>query len=145
MDKDLIILSLASGARGPYPLDPIRIMKGAFLVSQLGSPELKKHFAFKPYNYGPFDLSVYETLDQLKKRNLLAEVKEGDSKYPTYSITAEGSTALTTVSSGANEKELSWLKDISAYVTSRSFEDLLTEIYKRFPTYAEKSVFKKKI
>ncbi len=141
MNRDHIILTLASCKKGSYPLDPIRIMKAAFLVSQLGPTELKSQFSFKPYNYGPFDASVYETIDTLKNSGLLDEAKEDGSKYPSYSITTAGIDALTAIN--APKKEVDWLKAIGEYVTSMSFADLLTAIYAKFPTYAEKSVFKK--
>jgi hypothetical protein len=141
MNKDLIILALTSGEQGPYPLDPIRIMKAAFLVSQLGPADLKSQFTFKPYDYGPFDPSVYETISTLKKNDLLNEINADGSKYPSYSITDAGIETLQDMST--KQKEIDWLKSISEYVTSKSFTDLLTAIYAKFPAYAEKSVFKK--
>src|SRR5437867_428817 len=48
-----IILLLAAGADGPYALDPIRVMKGAFVASQAGRAAWKEQLHFRPYAYGP--------------------------------------------------------------------------------------------
>lgn len=53
--EDLLLL-LAAGADGRYDLDPIRLMKGCFIVSQGGRPEWQGLYDFRPYDYGPFDL-----------------------------------------------------------------------------------------
>src|SRR3954451_20431434 len=36
LSREDIVLAITAGADGPYDLDPIRLMKGCFLVSQRG-------------------------------------------------------------------------------------------------------------
>jgi hypothetical protein len=66
-----VILLVASGATGAFEFDPIRLMKGAFLVAQRGPTEWRDFFDFEPYSYGPFDSSVYVMRDNLLARGLL--------------------------------------------------------------------------
>ncbi len=45
VDRQDIMLLIADGADGPYPLDPIRLMKGCFIVDQIGPDDWKDLFA----------------------------------------------------------------------------------------------------
>ncbi len=47
VDRQDIMLLIADGADGPYPLDPIRLMKGCFIVDQIGPDDWKDLFAFE--------------------------------------------------------------------------------------------------
>ena len=42
VDREDLILLLADGAVGPYDLDPIRLMKGCFIISQAGRPSWRR-------------------------------------------------------------------------------------------------------
>jgi len=139
-DEEDLILLITSGATGPYKLDPIRIMKSAFIVSQRGAKEWKSLFNFKPYDYGPFDPAVYRTLESLSAKNLIEELKDV-GRYPYYRLTEAGSKRVEELTAD-HKLELKWLKGVGQYVTAKSFERLLKEIYAEFPAFAEKSVFK---
>jgi len=133
---DDLLLAISLGANGPYDLDPIRVMKGAFLISQRGRPAWRELFNFQPYDYGPFDQSVYRARDQLVAAGYWEPHPRG--RYDAYALTDEGRRR-------AGELELDaagvdWLKRIGSYVTSRSFAQLLREIYQAYPNYAARSI-----
>ena len=48
MTQEDVLLLIAAGADGPYGLDPVRIMKGAFLASQKGLPEWRESVLLPP-------------------------------------------------------------------------------------------------
>lgn len=47
-------------------------MKGMFLLSKEGPPELLNLYHFEPYHWGPFDKAVYSDLDELEADGLIA-------------------------------------------------------------------------
>jgi hypothetical protein len=141
LDRQDVILLLAAGADGPYDLDPIRLMKGCFVVSQVGRPEWREIWDFEPYDYGPFDTSVYRARDALLSRGLLQSDRNG--RYSAYSLTDEGEARAAELAERLGTKYTEWLHRVGRYVTSKSFSSLLDEIYDRFPEYASRSVMRR--
>jgi hypothetical protein len=140
LTQDDVLLLVADGAADAFPLDPIRVMKGAFLVSQIGKPEWRSLFSFRPYHYGPFDSSVYSARDRLLSTGLLGAVPAG--RYDRYVLTEEGRARVAELESVVGEKDANWFRQIGAYVTTRSFSKLLAEVYEQYPQYAARSVLR---
>lgn len=130
-----VLLLLAKGATGPYPLDPVRLMKGAFLVSKRGRRDWQPLFRFVAYDYGPFDVGVYNARDTLAERGLL-EVSRG--YYDSYGLTADGEERVKALLEEYGE-DAGWVRQVGAYVTSRPFDRLLREIYDAYPEYKTRS------
>ncbi len=135
-----VVLLIAAGAAGPFEFDPIRLMKGAFLVSQRGPGEWREYFDFSPYSYGPFDSGVYVLRDQLLTRGLLRAERHG--RYESYTLTEAGKARVAELRSLLPERTSDWVSSIGSYVTSKSFSRLLREIYGAFPEYATRSVLR---
>lgn len=140
MKPEDVVLLIAAGADGPYGFDPIRLMKGVFLVSQRGPEEWQGWFDFSPYSYGPFDSGVYVLRDRLLRDGLLAAEQQG--RYAKYSLTEAGRRRVDYLKGEVPEKTVEWLGSIGSYVTSKSFARLLREIYATFPEYATRSVLR---
>jgi hypothetical protein len=139
LTPDDILLLVADGASGRFPLDPIRLMKGAFLAWKQGPDEWSKLFDFVAYDYGPFDSSVYRSRDDLIRRGLLGAAGQG--RYDRYWVTPAGEQRVARLNATVSKEVVDFLHQVGAYVTSRSFADLLREIYATFPSFAERSVF----
>lgn len=139
MTQEDIVLLIADGARGPYGLDPVRLMKGCFLAAKLGPDEWEQQlFAFRPYDYGPFDSGVYTTRDRLAGARLIDIDRTG--RYERYTITDAGRERVAQLE--AREPDVAtWLRRIGAYVSSKPFAKLLREIYEKYPAYKVRSVF----
>jgi DNA-binding PadR family transcriptional regulator len=137
LSQDDVMLLIADGASGGYPLDPIRLMKGGFIVSEIGVEAWRPLFNFHPYHYGPFDSSVYGAVDRLVAGGLLAATPVGG--YNTYAVTDTGHRRAADLEGLIGERAAGWLRRIGRYVTSRSFTDLLKEIYERYPDFAVNS------
>jgi len=138
VDRQDIMLLIADGADGPFPLDPIRLMKGCFIVAEIGPDGWQHLFEFRPYAYGPFDPSVYRARDALLGKDLLVAIPAG--RYSQYKITETGRERAAAIAKDMNQPLAEWLRNIGRWVTSKSFNDLLREIYDRFPDYASKSI-----
>jgi hypothetical protein len=113
-------------------------MKACFLVSQRGRSEWRGFFDFQPYDYGPFDRGVYAARDVLLGRGLLAA--QLTTRYPAYALTDAGRARLAAVRRLVGDSDADWLARIGRYVTSKSFSQLLDEVYAAFPEYAVRSV-----
>lgn len=138
VDRQDILLLIADGADGKFPLDPIRLMKGCFLVAEIGPDEWKGLFEFSAYDYGPFDPSVYRARDALLGKGLLIDLPAG--RYNHYRITDAGRTRAAATAEKLDQPLAEWLRNIGHWVTSKSFNDLLREVYERFPNYATRSI-----
>lgn len=132
---DLLLLMTKGAEAGSYPFDAIRAMKSAFLVSQNGRQEWRALFDFRPYDYGPFDQSVYTARDGLVARGLIA-VNPG--RYPSYSLTDEGQARAAHLEQVIPSAD--WLEQVGHWASSRSFAQLLREVYAQFPEYATRSI-----
>jgi uncharacterized protein len=138
LTQDDVLVLIADGATGPYELDPLRLMKAAFLVSQRGRPEWQELFKFRAYNYGPFDPSVYGARDRLIAQGLLQ--KNSERRYETYALTDAGRERAQELAEAVGDENAEWFRSIGAYVTNHSFATLLRQIYTAFPRFAARSI-----
>lgn len=74
MDRQMFMLAALAAAGESAAFSPVQVQKLFFLLDReashlTGGP----HFAFRPYDYGPFDYAVYDEINELANRGL-AEV-----------------------------------------------------------------------
>jgi hypothetical protein len=136
--EDLLLLLAGGAEEGPYDFDPIRMMKGSFIVSQAGRTAWRTLFSFRPYDYGPFDVRVYGARDALVAEGLLQREKTG--RYASYTLTDNGRQRVQEVEQEIGPEGAEWVRRVGRYVTSKSFSRLLDEVYARWPEFAERSV-----
>ena len=135
--EDVLVL-LADGAQGPFPLDPVRLMKGAFLVTKRGRPEWKDLFDFEAYDYGPFDRDVYDARDTLVRKGLLTVAHR---RYEEYRL-SEAGVARANALKAAHDASAGWISRVGRFVTTRSFRQLIEQIYDEYPEYKIRSVYR---
>src|SRR5438105_15267186 len=86
--RELLLAALAAGAGDEHT--PVQIQKLIFLVEKNLATDLGgAAFAFVPYDYGPFDSSVYEVLRQLESEGL-ASSAVAPRGWKKYKLTAHG-------------------------------------------------------
>ncbi len=124
---------------GQYPTDQIRIMKGMFLFTQEGPPEVRRVYRFVPYDYGPFAPQIYHDLDWLEATGLLRVEVLPSTNRRIYRLTKKGEDRVAELRTQVSAPGLRELERIKQKVTSLSFLDLLGEVYNRYPRYAAKS------
>lgn len=139
--QDWLLVYLALPSKSSTNLiDPIRIMKGLFLFGMKFKDKLKDFYDYKPYLYGPCSFEIYNDLLDLQLKGLLDEYPPPLSRWSYYRLTEKGQEKASTLIKDIQPELLAQLEAIKIKVTSLSFLELLREIYKEYPKYAQNSV-----
>jgi uncharacterized protein YwgA len=112
------------------------MQKGVFLL-EMGGPESWRLFDFKPYNWGPYSRGLTSTVAGLVSEEKITKVPVPLARYHSYRTTP-GEAAITTTLSPV---ETNFVRRVREFVTSRSFAQLLRDVYAAHPDYATKSLF----
>jgi hypothetical protein len=136
--KDIVLAALAP-AQGDVHT-PVQVQKLLFLIDR-EIPNLVDgpHFNFQPYHYGPFDISVYEELQNLACQNLVASIP--DYNWSDYRLTKEGQKSAEELLISLPPKAQEFIRKASEFVRSLSFPELVSAIYKAYPDTKVNSVF----
>lgn len=139
MDRRHLMLAALSVANGATHT-PVQVQKLFFLIDQ-EIPNLVNgpHFAFEPYNYGPFDQEVYRELEILAMDGYVEMVPQ--STWSSYRLTDEGQTEGAKHLAELDQKAISYIRQASEFVRTHSFTQLVSAIYKAYPSMRENSVF----
>ena len=137
---EFVLAAMAPAGTDPY--SPVQIQKLLFLLDMnvadaTGGP----HFNFEPYDYGPFDLAVYEALQDLQTAGLVEIIPGQGLKPRSYRLTmrgwAYGKRHLATLPADIKK----YAEDLVASIRSMSFAELVSAIYRLYPEMHENSVF----
>jgi len=140
-----LLLFLTDPQRRGQPvkaLEPLRIMKGMFLVSQRGKGDLSDLYEFHAYDYGPFTADVYRDLDDLALAGLVAQEAMPGRSWRTYRPTIDGLDLSARLAERVSHDDLSTLTNAYQFVETRGFLPLLRDIYAEYPEYAVNTVVK---
>ena len=139
--ESFVLVALFSGKGAVY--SPVQLQKMLFLVDRNLKDELKGPvFNFQPYDYGPFDKSIYSVVESLAKEGLVVIQTEEGRGWNTYTLSDQGARIASQIYSALPEKARAYFEKISGFVRKLSFEELLSAIYKAYPEMAEKSLFR---
>lgn len=144
--RQKILLLVFQNLKHGRKLDPIQIQKTIFLIEKecIENKNFSKTFNFVPYNYGPFDKDIYNDLQILIQKNLA--IPEWHWNIKQYKAT-ESTTLLNCkdeLIQYYGETFLQNVKNITDFVLSLSFNELLTWLYGKYPEMAENTVYNKK-
>lgn len=131
--RQKVLLSLLK-ACNKRSMSPIQIMKALFLYFQEKHPE--EFYKFEPYLYGPCSFEVYHDLRTLLNKGLISATPSLYS-WDFYSITSQGEEIIEEV-----DKKL---EEIKKFVISKSFIELLKEIYSKYPEFAKNSIINNEV
>lgn len=134
----LFLSGAAVGAQNVEGLDPVRIQKGMFLVSMRGP--VRDVYTFRPYNWGPFSSAIYADLEHFEREGLIRGQRVPGQSWKRYETTDKGDDRARMFADTLEPPALAWLAAARDYVASRSFTQLLREIYARYPSYAVNSL-----
>lgn len=135
----LLSSSLVSSSGEQYPMDRIRMQKAIFMLVQRGPEPWRELYSYKPYNWGPYSGALSSDLGRLTHDNLVT-TNEGH-QYPGYVATPRGEQEASEVWQRLSPDERGFVAAIRAYVTTKSFPQLLREVYAAYPDFATKSQF----
>lgn len=139
-DWTLLVIAAAK-KRG---LSPVQLQKSLFLLGQrLDKSTLGDDFyAFEPYNYGPFDVTVYQDAERLAGDGLVTISRTPERRWALYLSTENGSEAAEKLRKGVPAQWLRYADRLVTWVQHLSFRDLVRAIYAEYPEYRANSVFR---
>lgn len=143
MEKKDIILAVLSAAEGVCVVHtPIQIQKLLFLIDKK-IPNLINgpYFTFEPYSYGPFDVEVYNLLEELAQAEDVEIISDPNLRWAKYRLTINGQKKGEKILNTLNKKAIEYIKILSLFVRSLSFAELVSTIYKEFPEMKKNSIF----
>lgn len=139
MDRHALILAALSPSKG-QPFTPVQVQKLFFLLDKNISTSINgPHFNFQPYNYGPFDHQVYSSLETLASEGLVTIATDG--RWRDYRLSPKGQVEGERLLAGLPTKVRGYIEQVSTFVRSLSFMELVAAIYKAYPEMRANSVF----
>ena len=138
--REFLLLALASASDGR--LSPVQIQKAMFLLKQEASQYVEPDFYdFVPYNYGPFDSSIYDDLDALAGSGLVTIDQPQGRSWAMYTITGTGLQKADHVRGSVAPAIRDYTQNVVSWIKAQSFAGLLRSIYSKYPSFAVNSVF----
>jgi uncharacterized protein len=142
MDRQSLMLAALAASDGATH-SPVQVQKLFFLLdkripSYTGGP----HFHFIPYDYGPFDPEVYDELHKLEQKGLVIIEHQPSTRWKSYRLTPQGQQWGEKLLGEIDEIARRYIRDVSRWVRSLSFAQLVSAIYKAYPEMQVNSVFR---
>ncbi len=100
------------------------------------------YYSFIPYDYGPFDANIYRDAEELYMDNLIIIRQAIGQRWFEYIPTPGGLSKSNELRESVNPKALEYLEKVVTWIKKLSFREILRVIYREFPSYKVKSVFK---
>ena len=100
------------------------------------------NFNFTPYDYGPFDAAVYSEAESLKLTGDVVVAPSGSGRWNTYAASGFGLTRGQQILAALQPNIRNYIDEISGWVRSRSFRDLVISIYDAYHEMRINSVFR---
>lgn len=122
---------------------PVQVQKMFFLFDENISADLGgKQFSFEPYDYGPFDKTVYLELNRLEDLGLVRIYQVNPTAGGRrYCLTPAGQVEGQKHFNRLSKKAQSFMVEVGAWVKTLTFAELVGSIYRAFPHMRERSIF----
>jgi hypothetical protein len=122
---------------------PVHLQKAMFLIDHALPSLFAVRYKFRPYDYGPFDRTVYSDAAALQQADLITIGREPSNWYRTYRVTDKGlERGQYLLLTGMDHASADTIRKITNVITPLSFEQLVAGIYRAFPNMKVNSVFK---
>ncbi len=138
--QDFLLLALALASDGR--LTPVQIQKAMFLLAQEAGQHVGPDFyEFVPYNYGPFNSSIYDDLNLLAGSGLVTIDQSQGRSWAVYAITGTGLQKADEIADSVAPAIRDYTKSVVIWIKAQNFAGLLRSIYAKYPSFAVNSVF----
>ena len=138
--QDWLLLVLA--AAGGKPLSPLQLQKSLFLVGHdLAKLVGSEFYTFRPFDYGPFDATVYRDAEDQAAQGLVT-IRSHPVTKREFSLTTTGITRARALEPELPADAVRHCRYIVQWAQSRTFRELTQAIYEQFPAFAERSVLR---
>lgn len=136
--QDWLLLVLA--AAGRKPLSPLQLQKSLFLVGyDLAKLVGSDFYNFRPFDYGPFDATVYRDAEEQAAQGLVT-IRSHPKTKRVFSLTMKGMARARALEPGLPTEAARHCRYIVQWTQSQTFQELTQAIYEQFPAFAERSV-----
>ena len=136
--QDWLLLVLA--AAGRKPLSPLQLQKSLFLVGyDLAKLVGADFYTFRPFDYGPFDATVYRDAEEQAAQGLVT-IRSHPVTKRVFSLTTTGVTWVRVLETELPASAVRHCRYVVQWAQSQTFQELTQAIYEQFPAYAERSV-----
>ena len=132
--RDWLLISIGEG------ISPIQLQKLLFKFAKESQAPQSELYEFEPYNWGPCSFEIYDDLSALRSDNLIEPVPSGRG-WSSYRLTDNGKHQASDLRNKVSSNLLEQLDEKYQYVTSRTFSELLSDVYDDYPDFATKSLF----
>lgn len=141
MDRnDLVLAALASVPDADY--QPVHMQKLFFLIDENCADEIGgKKFNFTPHDFGPYDKTVYDAVEELAGRKLMRFVNHR-SRYRTYALTPEGLEKGRKLAKTLPPDVEEYIVDVVRWLLRSDFDKIVQVIYKEYPAMKKHSVYR---
>lgn len=136
----LLLLGTPTEEGETPPLDPVRVMKGLFLLIEEGNLDDAPSYEFEAYHYGPVSVEVYADLAELVEEGLVEELAVPGYSWSKYQLSSEGADRYHELSAASPQSAMEQIDKVKNTVSSLSFRALLRYVYGKYPQYAVHSV-----
>jgi hypothetical protein len=138
--SEILLVGLAAGGENAA-YTPVQVQKLFFLLDReaataLGGP----FFRFVPYDYGPFDHSVYAGIDDLAHHGLAWTQNTG--RYRMYGLSQAGQVEGRRQLEKLQPAVRQYVANVAQWVRQLSFQQLVASIYNKYPEMKANSVFR---
>ena len=133
--RDWLLLAVGSG------MQPIQVQKALFKFAEEAGAPPSQQYRFEPYNWGPCSRQIYSDLEHFRQEALIEFVPTGRG-WSTYRVPRRGEKEVAQLRERASPALLDRLDTIRNWVTTRSFNRLLRDVYREYPDYARNSLFR---
>lgn len=142
MEKKEIVLAALAASDGAFHT-PVQIQKLLFLI-QNKIPHLpdSPYFNFIAYDYGPFDKEIYSVLGELNAEGDVEIVQNFSLRVSQYKLSCQGQAKGQEVIASLEPAAANYIRELSKFVRSLSFAELVSAIYREFPDMKANSIFK---
>lgn len=138
--QDWLLLVLAATEKA---LTPVQLQKSLFLLEKTLPDDLigQDYYDFVPYDYGPFDSSIYHDASVLEDQQHASVTPSMSGRWQEYSIKPDGLQRSDEIRRELPEDVQVYVRNLVEWVQSKSFSQLVRYIYEQYPEYKENSVF----
>lgn len=140
--SDWVLLTIdASPAKS---LSPVQLQKALFLFSRNlddGQRQTDDFYQFEPYDYGPFDRTVYDDAEALERLGDVVIDSPHSTGRRRYSATPSGTERAASIRESLNSEAREYLDRVVGWVTRLTFNGLVKAIYQEYPEMRANSVF----
>jgi hypothetical protein len=124
------------------PLDRLRMQKGVFLLEQKGPADWRDLYQYRPYNWGPYSDELAADVNNLLAGELLEREPWPERRYAGYKTTPAGEQVARAACATLTPQYADFIARVRRFVTTRSFNQLLRDVYAEFPAFAVASQFR---